>query len=98
MPHARRAPTPCVPKRDTSARPAWALWRAGTNHEKRTLPLPLARVGHCGFPPHLNPLPRRGEEVFGAIFYIMDGVSPKGLSDTAPKSVTQGFSLDWPPT
>jgi hypothetical protein len=22
-------------------------------------------------PPHLNPLPRRGEEVFGVIFYVI---------------------------
>jgi len=25
-------------------------------------------------PPHLNPLPRRGEEVFGVIFYVIENI------------------------
>jgi len=56
MPHARRAPS---------------------NHEKKEVSLSRqrervgVRVGHCGFPPHLNPLPQGGEEVSEVIFYII---------------------------
>jgi len=50
---------------------------APANHENQLyLPSLLTGEGEGEgeskpLPPHLNPLPRRGEELFGIIFYIM---------------------------